>query len=365
MRVRINEFQKGLVFRHGEFIRLLDKGVHRIANFDLSHDVDVVSTRNVYLVHKELEIIAQSELLKDHATVLDIADTQRALIWKNGRFADILVPGVYVLWNKPHKIKVEMADITTIRFEHEKQDSIRRNSGALTQLDQVSVENGHTGLYVVDGEVRAQLKPGVYFFWKDWKRYKVYHFDTREKVMDIAGQDIITSDKVTLRLNAVMGYVVRDVEKAFAVSAELEHALYREGQLALRAVIGTYALDRILQEKEAVVSELEALVKAKAENYGLEVTSIGIRDIILPGEMKELLNKVTEARKEAEANIISRREEVAAMRSQANTAKMLESNATLMKLKELEALERIAANTKLNVVLGGDKGLAGQILSMV
>jgi hypothetical protein len=81
-----------------------------------------------------------------------------------------------------------------------------------------------------------------------------------------------------------------------------------------------------------------------------------IRDIVLPGDMRELLNKVTEAKKAAEASLITRREETAAVRSQANTAKLLEGNPTLMRLRELEALERIADKAKLNVVLG-EKGL--------
>jgi chorismate mutase len=69
---------------------------------------------------------------------------------------------------------------------------------------------------------------------------------------------------------------------------------------------------------------------------------VGIRDIILPGEMKDLMNKVTEAKKAAEANLIARRDETAAMRSQANTAKLLADNPILMRPRELEVLEKIA-----------------------
>ncbi len=92
--------------------------------------------------------------------------------------------------------------------------------------------------------------------------------------------------------------------------------------------------------------------------------SIGIRDIILPGDMKELLNRVTEAKKAAEANLISRREETAAMRSQANTAKLLESSPVLMRLRELEVLEKIATHSKLSVVLG-EKGLTDQVVNLL
>jgi regulator of protease activity HflC (stomatin/prohibitin superfamily) len=80
--------------------------------------------------------------------------------------------------------------------------------------------------------------------------------------------------------------------------------------------------------------------------------SVGIRDVILPGDIRDLMNKVTEAKKAAEANLISRREETAAMRSQANTAKLLADNPTLMRLRELEVLEKIASSNKLSIVLG-------------
>jgi regulator of protease activity HflC (stomatin/prohibitin superfamily) len=97
---------------------------------------------------------------------------------------------------------------------------------------------------------------------------------------------------------------------------------------------------------------------------GLEVLSVGIRDVILPGDMKDLMNKVTEAKKAAEANLIVRREETAAMRSQANTAKVLEGNPTLMRLRELEVLEKVATSGKLNVVLG-EKGLAERVVNLL
>ena len=100
-------------------------------------------------------------------------------------------------------------------------------------------------------------------------------------------------------------------------------ALYREAQLALRGAIGTRELDVLLAMKDA--KDLLTLVKTKAEEFGIQVTGLGIRDIVLPGEMKDLLNKVTEAKKAAEANLITRREEVAAMRSQANTARIFET----------------------------------------
>ena len=109
---------------------------------------------------------------------------------------------------------------------------------------------------------------------------------------------------------------------------------------------------------------LESVLKSKAESFGVEIDSVGIKDIILPGEMKSLLNKVIEAKKASEANVIARREETAAMRSQMNTAKLIEGNPSLMRLRELEALEKIAPSTQLTVVLG-EKGLTDRLTKLL
>ncbi len=107
-----------------------------------------------------------------------------------------------------------------------------------------------------------------------------------------------------------------------------------------------------------------AAIQDSAQALGIQVRSFGIRDIILPGDMKDLMNKVIEAKKAAESNLIMRREETAAMRSQANTAKLLDNNPTLMRLRELDILERVVSNSKMSVVLG-EKGLADRVVNLL
>jgi regulator of protease activity HflC (stomatin/prohibitin superfamily) len=188
--------------------------------------------------------------------------------------------------------------------------------------------------------------------------------DLREQTIDIAGQEIMTADKVTLRMNAVVTYRIVDARQAVTVSDGAVQSMYREAQLALRAIVGTRDLDSFLTEKDAVTNVFEEAVRRRAGELGLEIVSVGVRDIILPGEMKDLMNKVTEAKKAAEANLIVRREETAAMRSQANTAKVLADNPTLMRLRELEVLEKVATSGKLSVVLG-EKGLADRVVNLL
>ncbi|HYH44635.1 MAG TPA: SPFH domain-containing protein, partial [Thermoanaerobaculia bacterium] len=122
--------------------------------------------------------------------------------------------------------------------------------------------------------------------------------------------------------------------------------------------------DGLLSDKDGVARQLEDSLRSAAAGFRVEVQAVGIRDVILPGEMKEILNRVTEARKAAEATLVTRREETAAIRSQANTARIFESNPTLMRLRELEVLEKVAEKANLSVVLG-EGGLADRVVKLL
>jgi regulator of protease activity HflC (stomatin/prohibitin superfamily) len=155
-------------------------------------------------------------------------------------------------------------------------------------------------------------------------------------------------------VNLIVSYVVSDVIRAVQSTADYAQALYREAQLVLRAAVGTKTLDALLADKESVGNEVRESLSARAEVLGVTVKSVGLRDIIRPGDMKTLLNQVIAAQKEAEANLIKRREETAAARSQANTAKLLAENPLLQRFKELELLKDVLADTNATFVLGGD-----------
>jgi regulator of protease activity HflC (stomatin/prohibitin superfamily) len=138
---------------------------------------------------------------------------------------------------------------------------------------------------------------------------------------------------------------------------DYEDYLYRELQFVLREAVGTRSLDALLVDKEALNSELyRAVVKGVAE-YGIKLISLGVKDIILPGEMKEILNQVVQTEKAAQANVIKRREETAATRSLLNTAKLMDENPTLLRLKELEALEKVVEKVDRISVYDGLDGL--------
>ena len=362
--IKIQQYQVGLCFRDEAFRGLLDAGWHWLFNPLGRVRVDVVSLRAPWLVHEKLDVIVKSGVLAERAVVVDLKDYERGLVWIDGRFSHVRPAGQYVYWTTHRKVKVEVVDARAVRFVHADLPVIVASEMAARVLECITVPAGHVGAWFKDGQFVETLPAGRHVFWKGVADNKLVPVDMRELILDVAGQEIMTADKVTLRLNALVTYRIADVRLSLQAVDDARQALYRETQLVLRALVGARELDAFLMDKDGVVGELEQGLRKRVAAFGLEVAAAGIRDVILPGEMKDLLNKVTEAKKAAEANLIVRREETAAMRSQANTAKLLQDNPTLMRLRELEVLEKVAANAKLNVVLG-DKGLTERIVNVL
>lgn len=363
-RIHVRTYEAGLLFRDGEFRGLLGAGRRWLFDPLRKLRVEVVSQRLPWLTHEKLDVIVKSGALAGRAEVVDLKDYQRALVWIDGRFSHILPPGLYAYWTGQKDVRAEVVDARRVRFQHADFKVIVRAAHAAQVLDICTVARNSVGVSFQDGEYVETLPPGEHAFWRGVADSKVVEVDLREQTIDVAGQEIMTADKVTLRMNAVITYRVLDARQAVTVADGAQQSLYREAQLALRAVVGTRDLDHFLTEKDAVTVAFEEAVRRRAGELGLAIVSVGVRDVILPGEMKDLMNKVTEAKKAAEANLIVRREETAAMRSQANTAKLLADNPTLMRLRELEVLEKVAAGGKLNIVLG-EKGLTDRVVNLL
>lgn len=361
---KFRSYEKGLYFKDQEFKGLLEKGRHWFVDPLFKVKLEVASMRDPWLIHDNLDLMVKSGLLGSQVEVLDLKDDQRALVWVEGRFDRILGPGLYALWKDFKKLRIEIIDAREVRFHHGALNQIVENEDAIHFFSIIDVPEGHRSVYFKDGKYVDTLAAGRHLFWTGTAVTRFFTVDLREKILDVSGQEIMTSDKVTLRMNAMLSFGITDALKSVSLSEDSCQALYREAQLALRSVIGALELDSVLNEKEKVSDDLIAAVRNKAQRFGIQVSSFGIRDIILPGDMKDLMNRVIEAKKAAESNLIMRREETAAMRSQANTARLLDNNPTLMRLRELDILEKVVSNTKMNVVLG-EKGLADRVVNLL
>jgi regulator of protease activity HflC (stomatin/prohibitin superfamily) len=231
-------------------------------------------------------------------------------------------------------------------------------------IEYAMVPEYHQGALFLDGKLERSLPVGVHAFWKVGYTVRVAATDLRLQNLEVSGQEILTKDKVALRLNLNAGYRVLEPLVAFAQLSDFVGFLYKELQFALRGVIGTRTLDGLLEDKTVLDGEIAALVRPKLEGLGLQLESVGVKDVILPGEMKTILAKVVEAEKQAQANLIRRREETAATRSLLNTAKVMEDNPVALRLKELEALERITEKVQTLSVSNGLDGVLNDLVRL-
>lgn len=220
----------------------------------------------------------------------------------------------------------------------------------------------HVGVLTVNGRVEKLLDAGITAYWRFNRVITVEIVDTRLQTLEISGQEILTKDKVNLRINLVANWRYSDVLVAFAKTAQPEQLLYRQLQFGLREAIGMRTLDELLENKNLLDEVISAYLHKNMDGFGITPESIGVKDIILPGDMKTILSQVVEAEKAAQANVIRRREETSATRSLLNTARVMENNPVALRLKEMETLERIAERIdKISVVGGLDQVLHGLI----
>ncbi len=351
----IKPFEIGLVYRDNVFQHIAEAGWFKTFDPGKRFRVDILSLRDVFVTHDDSDVFIKSAALKEHAEVIDVKDHQRALVWINDRFARILGRGTHILLNSFHSVSVEIVDATAALFTHERFVQLADSPSFTQHLRVFHVQAHERVLLFEDGDHQQLLKPGRYAMWNHVKNVRLHTIDQRECVLDLSGQEIMTADRVSVRFNAVLTYAPQDIELIVMQVEHLEQSIYREAQLALRSSVGSRTLDALLESKQALTEEMQEHLQIISKRYGIRLISFGIRDIILPGEMKILLNKITEAKATAEAHLITRREEHAAMRSQANTAKLLEQNSTLMEMHKLDILLEMVKTNNLHIQLGERK----------
>lgn len=222
----------------------------------------------------------------------------------------------------------------------------------------------HVGILKVDGQISPLLSAGNHAYWSVNRTIELEIIDTRITGLEVNGQEILTKDKVHLRVNLIANWQYTDVLKAHAQLSEIKPYIYRELQFALREAIGTRTLDELLLDKEIINKIVMERLSNVLKDSGIIVTSLGVKDIILPGEMKTILAQVVEAEKAAEANMIRRREETSATRSLLNTAKVMENNPIALRLKELETLERVVERIDSLNVYGGLEGVLSGLVTL-
>ena len=355
-RVKVNAYQIALVFKRGVYQRMLKEGNYWLWN----EDAYIYDVTKPFIAPIELNILLKDEQLADALHVVEVKDNEIVLQYENSLLKQVLTAGRYTFWKGLINYDFIRADISKIEIADNIDRAVLQNRLLANYVRSYTVESYEKALLFVDGKYVQTLQSGVYYWWKNSIVINVGKVDMRQQQLEINGQEILTKDKAALRINAWAQYKVADIEKALLQNKDYDKQLYVAFQLALREYIAAYSFDELLEKKDGVTPFVQQQVKDKAEALGIEVNGFGIRDIILPGDVKDIMNKVLVAEKNAQANSIMRREETASTRSLLNTAKLMEDNQMLWKLKEMEYVEKIADKIN-NISVSGNGALVEQL----
>lgn len=368
----VKKNERAALLRNGDFERILNPGRHYLFDPFNELSLSVWHTDTPMLDSDLVDYLRQNDPAEAerHFVCMELSEDEVGLRYENDVLVEVLPPAARrFYWRGLLAQRLEKIDLRAgpalpaDMVKRLLQPSLRgRPVSGLNGVFVVQVPAAHVGLLRIDGVQQPLLPPGVTAYWRFNRDLQMELVDMRWQTMEVSGQEILTRDKVGLRLNLAATWRFDDASTAFAKLAKPVEHLYRELQFGLRAAVGTRNLDELLENKQLVDEVVSGHIARKLAGFGMEIGSIGVKDIVLPGEMKAILAQVVEAGKAAEANVIRRREETAATRSLLNTAKVMEGNPVALRLKELETLERVAERIDRISVFGGlDQVLSGLV----
>lgn len=366
-RVLVKANERVLALYKGAVLGIFGAGEHSLPNrrglLELErHDMN----RPVFASAYEKPLFdGLPEITQRELTVIRTTAREISVVERDGELYTVLASNQkLVVWNAAGPWTETRVDLTE-RLDIDPELMRRLMRARRTELTTAFVVNdGQVGLLFVDGTHQRVLQPGMHAFWNVGKTVQVRVVDLKRQSLDVTGQELLTRDKVTIRVNISAEYRVVDPLKAVSEVKDFTDALYRALQFAFRQTLGTLTLDQILERKVTVNAEAAGKVRADMAAIGVEVSAIELKDVILPGEMRDILNQVVAAEKQAEANVIRRREETNATRSLLNTAKVMAENPVMLRLKELEALEAIAGKVERLTIHNGTAGLMNDLVQL-
>ena len=366
--VVVKEGERALLTRDGRTVRVLGPGRHRIVDPLRRCAVEVFDAmEKVFPLERYRALKAERPDLADALfAVVETRENEVGLVRLDGRVRFLVRPWTTdVYWKVATRVEFELID-TAAQPRLTGQRTALFASFRHALWTEAVVENHEAGLLYLDGRFVERLAPGKHAFWTVNRKVEVRRVDLRPQAVEITAQEMLTKDRIALRVTLTAFRQVADPERAAEAVAEVDGWLYRLVQFAIREAVAARTLDEVLQAKGALDQELRDKVRARLEGTGIVVTELGVKDVILPGEVRELVNKVVEAERLAKANLIRRQEETAATRSLLNTAKLMEENPLLLRLKELESLERLVEKVgRIDLHAGEGQGLDALLTRLV
>jgi regulator of protease activity HflC (stomatin/prohibitin superfamily) len=368
LRVTVKDGERALLTRNGRLERVLAPGRHRILDPLRELTVEVLEAVRAEFPAARSAVLkaARPDLAAELFTAVETHAGEVAIVSLDGRPTHLVTPWqTRVFWKVATAVTVERID-TVANPKVEPRHLAMIDRSRISVLSETVVENHEAGLLHVEGRFVERLAPGRHAFWTVDRKVEVKRLDLRPQAVEITAQEMLTRDRIALRVTLTLLRRIVDPERAQAAAVDVDGWLYRLVQFAIRESVAARSLDEVLAARGALDAELRGYVRERVNEAGIEVIELGVKDVILPGEIRVLVNKVVEAERTAKANLIRRQEETAATRSLLNTAKLMEENPLLLRLKELESLERLVEKVgRIDLHAGNGAGLDALLSQLV
>ena len=186
--------------------------------------------------------------------------------------------------------------------------------------------------------------------------------DLRVRVFDVPPQDVITRDNVSVKVNAVIYFRVVEPQLAIIQVANFNEATSQLAQTTLRAILGKHELDQLLAEREKLNNDIQAVLDAQTDAWGIKVSNVEIKHVDLNESMVRAIARQAEAERERRAKVIHAEGELQASEKLLQAAQMLAQKAEAMQLRYLQTLTQIAGDKSSTIVFPVPVDVIGPIL---
>ena len=174
--------------------------------------------------------------------------------------------------------------------------------------------------------------------------------DIRVKAVDVPLQEAITKDNVSAKINAVIYYKVSDAAKAFLEVENFTIAVNQLAQTTMRNVVGELELDQLLANRDEAAQRIRLIVDKVTESWGIVVSSVELKDILLPEEMQRVIARQAEAEREKRAVIIQASGEVIAAENLAKAAQILSVSPGALHLRTLNTINDVSSDESNTII---------------
>jgi SPFH domain/Band 7 family protein len=297
---------EAFLVRDGRFERLLGPGRFIALDYGRRLSAEVVKVARAEIAADKALLFANSHpaVAAEHFEIVQVGPNEVAIVSLDGEPKHLVLPNTTrAFWKTITKVDVERIDAATeVRVAKRHLDKLDPARSPVVVYGQV--EAHEAGLLFVDGKLTERLPAGRHAFWAVGRTVKIQKVDTRPTPLEVTAQEILTKDRVGIRVTLTAFTQVTDPGKAALAAGDVSNTLYRLVQFAIREAVATRTLDEILAARDTIDREVRAFVTERAGVLGVEIGEIGVKDVILPGDVRDLLNKVVEAERTAKANLI-------------------------------------------------------------